>query len=212
MPRGGFAFEALPLVHARRRVIGRPAGLLQNVPMSAVLRTAQLEPEALAVRWRNLLAGGELDMLCEDYRLELDQYGDLIVSPCPENRHQLLASLVCEQLREALNGLASAAELRIVTPIGVRVPDGFWTADPLRLFAEPVQRAPEVCIEVASPGNSAEWLARKAVAFLDAGAQEVIVVSVDGDTARYYRADGVHEASEFCTLRLPLRSSWRGGA
>ncbi|MFP5404930.1 MAG: Uma2 family endonuclease [Gammaproteobacteria bacterium] len=176
--------------------------------MKAPLQIAPLQPDAIASRWRQLLDNGHLDELSEGYRLELDQYGELIVSPRPTNHHQLLAGMVCDPLKEALNGFAMAGELRILTPIGVRVPDGFWTPDPLRLFEEPVERAPVICIEVASPGNSAAWLERKAAAFLDAGAQEVIVVSVDGSSARYDRADGVHEESKFVTLRLPLLSAW----
>lgn len=172
--------------------------------MSAVLHPAPLASDALVSRWRQLVDGSELDELPEGYRLELDQFGDLIVSPRPTNRHQILSVLVCEQLRDALQGIASAGELSILTPIGIRVPDGFWTADLARVLGEPLRRAPEICIEVASPGNSAMGLARKATAYLEAGAQEVIVVSVDGTTARYFRADGEHEHSMFLTLRLPL--------
>ena len=179
--------------------------------MSAVLRIAPLDSDALASRWRQILRDGELDELPEGYRLELDQYGDLIVSPRPTNRHQVLAALVCDQLREALQGFAVSGELSILTPIGVRAPDGFWTTAPSRVLEEPVLHAPEICIEVASPSNSASWLARKAAAFLEAGAQEVIVVSVDGTSGRYFRADGEHDRSAFVTLRLPLLDGRRTG-
>ncbi len=176
--------------------------------MSAVLHIAPMQPDVLAARWRQLLHSGDLDELSEGYRLELDQFGELIVSPQPTNRHQVLAGLVCDQLRDALNGFALAGELRILTPIGVRTPDGFWTTEPSRVLEEPILRAPEICIEIASPGDSAEWLARKAAAFLDAGSQEVIVVSVDGTSARYFRVDGQHDRSAFVNLRLPPLSSW----
>lgn len=167
--------------------------------------TASLSVAELAARWRSVLADPTLDDLPEGYRVELDQFGDLIVSPRPTNRHQVFAALVCDQLRDALKGFATAGELSITTRIGVRVPDGFWSADasPWALD-EPASRAPEICIEVASPSNSAGWLARKAEAFIAAGAQEVVVVAVDGQSARYFRGDGEHDSSRFAQLRFPL--------
>ena len=168
-------------------------------------QVTSLSPAELAARWRGVLADPALDDLPEGYRVELDQFGDLIVSPRPTNRRQVFAALVCDQLREVLQGTASAGELSIATPIGVRVPDGYWTADVAALaLDDPAPRAPEVCIEVASPSNSASWLARKAHAFIAAGAQEVIVVAVDGRSARYFRADGEHDTSRFVRLRFPL--------
>lgn len=182
--------------------------LLHNARMAAVHKIAPLQPDALALRWRQALHDEEFDRLSDDYRLELDQYGELIVSPRPTNYHQALAGIVCDQLRAALGGFALSGEVRILTPIGVRSPDGVWTTEPARIFEEPIIRAPEICIEIASPSNSPDWLARKAAAFLDAGAREVVVVSADGSSAQYFRADGVHEQSMFATLRLPLTTFW----
>ena len=122
---------------------------------------------------------------------------------------KISARLIFVALGAALGGFALSGEVRILTPIGVRSPDGVWTTEPTRIFDEPIIRAPEVCIEIASLSNSSDWLARKAAAFLDAGAREVIVVSADGSSAQYFRLDGVHEQSIFATLRLPLATSWK---
>lgn len=86
----------------------------------------------------------------------------------------------------------------------------FWSAEASPWAIDgPASRAPEICIVVASPANSQSWLARKAAAFIAAGAQEVIVVAVDGLSARYYHADGEHESSRFAQLSFPLLDSVR---
>ena len=176
-----------------------------NGAMMFAAETSSLSVAELAERWRSVLADPTLDDLPEGYRVELDQFGDLIVSPRPTNRHQVLAALVCDQLRDALKGFATAGELSITTQIGVRVPDGFWSADATRWAMDgPAAHAPEICVEVASPSNSSAWLARKAQAFIAAGAQEVVVVAVDGASARYFHSDGAHESSRFVQLRFPL--------
>lgn len=183
----------------------RVVSLEQNGEIVPSVETASLSPAELSARWRSVLVDPSLDDLPEGYRVELDQFGELIVSPRPTNRHQIFAALVCDQLRDALQGFASAGELSISTVIGVRVPDGFWSADAsLWAVDEPASRAPEICIEVASPSNSTAWLARKADAFIAAGAQEVIVVAVDGCSARYFHKDGEHDASRFAQLSFPL--------
>ena len=169
--------------------------------------TASLSAAELAVRWHRVLADPALDDLPEGYRVELDQFGEVIVSPRPTNRHQVLAILVCEQLRTAFGGFASAGELTMATRIGVRVPDAFWTADLSWTLDDPVPRAPEICVEVASESNSPRWLITKAEAYIAAGAQEVIVVAVDGRSARYFHADGEGALSRFVQLKLPLLGS-----
>lgn len=169
------------------------------------VEAAPLSHAELCARWRSVLVDASLDDLPEGYRVELDQFGELIVSPRPTNRHQIFATLVCDQLRHKLNGFASAAELSIATAIGVRVPDAFWSADATPwAIDDPALRAPEICVEVASPGKSTTWFARRAEAFIAAGAQEVAIVAADGCSARYFRRDGEHESSRFVQLSFPL--------
>lgn len=167
-----------------------------------------LSPDELSVRWLSVRVDPSLDDLPEGYRLELDQFGDLLVAPRPTNRHQVFAALVCDQLRGALKGFASAGELSIITSIGVCAPDGFWSADASSWATEePASRAPEICIEVASQGKSPAWFARRVEAFVAAGAREVIVVAVDGGSARYFHGDGERESSRFAKLSFPLLTS-----
>lgn len=155
-----------------------------------------LSPAALRQRWHELA-----EVVPEDGRAELDEYGELILSPLPTNRHQRIAGSLGAQLQRALDG--DIGSFAIATRIGVRVPDMCWTRDAAKFEADPAPSAPEICIEVASPGNTRKWLLEKAAAYLEAGAVEVVIVDLDG-RIRYYDAQGEREASAFgVALTLP---------
>ncbi len=84
----------------------------------------------------------------------------------------------------------------------MRVPDVCWTAAVEKILEDPAPRAPEICVEVASPGNTEKWLLEKAAAYLDAGASEVILIELDG-RIRYFDAAGERADSSF-GLRLAI--------
>ena len=152
---------------------------------------------ALARRWREL---GAL-LTREDGRVEIDAYGELILAPLPTNRHQRIAGWIGVQLQRALGG--ETGSFAIATRIGVRVPDMCWTGDGSRFEEDPAQVAPEICVEVASIGNTPKWLLEKAAAYLAAGAVEVVIVELDG-RIRYFGEDGERASSAFeVALTLP---------
>lgn len=148
-----------------------------------------LNPTALARRWHELAP-----VLPEDGRAELDEYGELFLAPLPSNRHQRITGWISGQLQQALGGEIGA--FAISTRIGVRVPDACWTRDGARFEQDPAQTAPEICVEVASPGNTERWLLEKAAAYLAAGATEVVIVELDG-RIRFFGKDGERADSTF---------------
>jgi Uma2 family endonuclease len=149
-----------------------------------------LTPAAVAARWRSLGS-----VMPQDGRPEMDQFGELYVSPLPTNRHQFIASHIGRQIERLLGG-ESVTALAINTRIGVRVPDVCWTLQPQRFIDDPANSAPEICVEVVSPSNSEKWLLEKAVAYLEAGAREVIIVELDG-RFRFFDANGERSTSVF---------------
>jgi len=151
-----------------------------------------------AARWLQLAP-----VMPEDGRPEMDQYGELLLAPLPSNRHQVIATETACQLRAQLGGIV-ATVLAINTRIGVRVPDACWTAALETMLEDPAPRAPEICVEVASPGNTKKWLLEKAAAYLDAGAREVILIELDGGI-RYFDTAGERVDSAF-GLQLSLPS------
>lgn len=160
------------------------------------IHSEALTPAALRARWLELGP-----VMPEEGRAELDEYGELILAPLPTNRHQRIAAWVGFQLQRAMGG--ETGSYAILTRIGVRVPDMCWTQDASRFEADPSPVAPEICVEVASPGNTAKWLLEKAAAYLAAGATEVVIVELDG-RFRYYGDDGERASSAFgVELALP---------
>lgn len=160
------------------------------------VRFEALTPAALRARWLELAP-----VMPEEGRAELDEYGELILAPLPTNRHQRIAAWVGFQFQRTLGG--ETGSYAILTRIGVRVPDMCWTKDAARLEADPSPAAPEICVEVASPGNTSKWLLEKAAAYLAAGAVEVVIVELDG-RIRYWGGDGEHDRSVFgVELSLP---------
>ena len=151
-----------------------------------------------AARWLELAP-----VMPEDGRPEMDQYGELILAPRPTNRHQVIATEAAYQLHAQLGGTAAVC-IALNTRIGVRVPDVCWAATVEKMLEDPAPRAPEICVEVASPGNTQKWLLEKAAAYLDAGAREVIVIELDG-RIRYFDAAGERADSAF-GLHLSLPS------
>jgi Uma2 family endonuclease len=183
-------------VRARHLV---PASIAaDNSPMFTV-DTPPLSAAAMAERWLALAP-----LMPEEGRPEIDQYGELFVAPLPTNHHQRVVGWIGAQLLRALGG--EIGSFAILTRIGVRVPDLCWTADAGPFAAaDPSPKAPEICVEVASPGNSRKWLLEKAAAYLEAGAREVIIVEWGGQV-RYFDAGGERAGSAFgVALTLPPR-------
>jgi Uma2 family endonuclease len=150
-----------------------------------------LDARALTQRWLELCN----DPLSPDH-FELNQFGEIILSPRPTTRHQLMASAACYQLRSQL-GPEAAVEVSVVTDQGIRVPDAVWMP-PARWeesrLATPLPFVPDVCVEILSPGNTREEIAMKKGAFLRGGAREVIVVDGKGQV-EYFGPEAKREKS-----------------
>jgi Uma2 family endonuclease len=150
-----------------------------------------LRREELLERWNELAADPE-----SPDRYELNELGELILSPKPTNDHQRIAFAVARSL-EAQLGPEAATEISVYTDRGIRVPDVVWM--PAARWREvkgqsPFPFVPDICAEVLSPGNSRAQITMKTGAYLRGGAREVIVVGLKGEI-QYFGAEGRREAS-----------------
>jgi Uma2 family endonuclease len=148
-----------------------------NNAMSAVPEVIEqpLSRDVLAQRFREL---------CEDPRfanlpgkVELDAWGRIIMSPA-NNQHGFVQARLAALLMQALGG-AALVEASISTDPDLRVADVAWASDEFMHGhgrETPFMIAPEICIEVASPSNSAKELQDKVAAYLAVGANEAWVV------------------------------------
>jgi len=152
-----------------------------------------LSPPELRQRWIALLNDPEAPD-----QFELDEFGEILVSPAPSNRHQIIVLALLKQVEAQLGGEAGMPSVQTPTA-GVRSPDIAWMADQeawKRLSREdPMTVVPDLCIEVVSPGNRRKDLNEKISGYLAGGAKEVVLVEIDG-RIRFFHGDGEHPQSK----------------
>jgi Uma2 family endonuclease len=156
--------------------------------MNAPLVYPKLTAAELIERWRTLVAQPGLPE-----RWELDQYGELIEMNPPKTPHQRIVAALMKQIEAGLGG-DPLPGVGVVTSIGVRIPDVVWQQRWTNV--DPVTPAPTICVEVQSPDNTRREIDEKTAAYLEAGAEEVILVELTG-RIRYFGADGERDASRF---------------
>jgi Uma2 family endonuclease len=140
------------------------------------------------------------------YKVELNEKGAIEVSPA-SNRHAILQAFVASELCRRLPDGTTMTECSIETQIGVRVPDVAWaSADFIARHGvtTPFAGAPEICIEILSPSNTAAQVSEKAAAYLGAGAIEVWLVSDDAGVEMITKSG--RQASSVLGVELTLPS------
>jgi Uma2 family endonuclease len=141
-------------------------------------------------RWAELLADPELGRI--EGRIETDRHGQIIMTPPPAARHGMLQLEVGHLLRTSMPNGRVLTECPISTADGVRAADVAWASAELvrelgdgQLFL----RAPEICVEVLSPGNTDAEMREKTALYFDAGAREVWLCAVSGELTFFGAAD-----------------------
>ena len=118
-----------------------------------------LSREALGQRYRQLCADPRFANV--PGKIELDTWGRIFMSPA-SNYHGVIQGRIVQRLA-ALPGQAMV-ETSVLTPVGLFVADVTWGSV---LFIQqhqhetPFTKAPEICIEIASPSNSSKELREK---------------------------------------------------
>ena len=163
---------------------------------TAEMIEAPLAPDQLASRWQALCTDPTFDDIAG--KIELTEWGEILMSPVGKT-HGISAMRVAEALRKALGG-HTMAEVGIATSIGVRAPDVAWCSE--RYLAAhpeemPLSGAPELCVEIVSPGNALPKLREKAMAYVTAGALEAWVVYPLSKEIEFYGADGRRAKTSF---------------
>jgi Uma2 family endonuclease len=148
-------------------------------------------PEALIARWAEMCRDPSLQDL--PYKIELNAWGKIELSPRTNRRGRLVAALAYE-FHSQLPGGEVLISCGVLTNAGVRVPDVVWaSSDLMAIYANAMlfPRAPEICVEVCSPDGD-----EKISAYLAAGAEEVWLVYEEG-TIRYFDHTGEKAKSDF---------------
>ena len=131
------------------------------------------------MQWAEVLNNPWLQNL--PFKIELNRWGRIEMSPA-SNQHGATQVELAAELRKRRGGKV-IVECSIQTTDGVRVADVAWVSSKRLLalgWATPFPSAPEICIEIMSPGNTWAEMHTKAGLYLEAGAREVWIVGLDG--------------------------------
>ena len=157
-------------------------------------------------RWAEILADRQLAKI--EGRIETDRHGHIIVMPPPAPRHGSLQFEIGRLLWELLRQGRVLTECPISTADGVKAADVAWASSArMQELGDGVcfLVAPEICVEVISPGNTETEIEEKKALYFDAGANEVWICAQDGSMT-FFNAAGSVAASQL-SPQFPKRVS-----
>lgn len=149
-------------------------------------------------RWDEVLADPDLRKL--PGRVETDRHGRVIMSPPPAPNHGKMQVEIATLLKKMLPLGTTITECPVSTADGIKGVDVAWASS--ESWSEVGNRtcfirAPEICVEVASPSNTDEELREKMALYFDAGAKEVWLCTAFGEMT-FHRPVGALPRSELC--------------
>ena len=159
-------------------------------------------------RWLELIASPELARI--EGRIETDRFGQIIMTPPPAPSHGSYQVEIAVLLRTLLPKGRVLTECPVSTADGVKATDVAWASPQcMRELGNRVcfPRAPEICVEVLSPGNTAAEIREKRALYFNAGAKEVWLCDKTG-ALQFFISDmkSSAKASRLCS-EFPARIS-----
>ncbi len=139
----------------------------------------------------------------EGTRYELDE-GELVMEPSPTFLHNRIRDRIASRLSEfvkvhRIGEVIVEMDFRLATDT-VRNPDvAFVSTDHLRIIdinRSPVDGAPLLAVEVVSPSNLAQDMAKKVSQYLMSGSKVVWVVYPALHTVEVHTSSGVHRLKD----------------
>jgi Uma2 family endonuclease len=122
------------------------------------------------------------------------------MSPPPAPNHGSRQSEITALLRDLLPQGNGLTECPLSTSDGVKAIDVAWLSAERSNEARTaicLTRAPEICVEILSPGNTAGEIQEKIELYLEAGAREVWVCQLNGDMV-FHAPTGKMASSLLC--------------
>jgi len=156
-------------------------------------------PAAMATLWEALCVDPQLADL--PYKVETNERGQLLMSPAGTS-HSRWQARVTRTLGSKVDAAGLGGEVltecAVLTAQGIKVPDVAWISAEAwssRTNQSLLMVAPEICIEVMSPSNTAAEMADKAALYFASGASEVWILDVSGQM-RFFQSQGALAASK----------------
>lgn len=116
-------------------------------------------------------------------RIETDRHGHILMAPPPAPSHGSYQSEISYHLRCLMENGRVLTECPISTADGVKAADVAWASpECMKGLGNRVcfPTAPDICVEVISPGNSVAEIEEKRALYFDAGAREVWLCAASG--------------------------------
>jgi Uma2 family endonuclease len=158
--------------------------------------------------WADICADKSLQDL--PYKIETNRFDQIVMSPA-SNWHSDFQFEIGFQLKKRMVAGRVLTEVAIQTPEGIKVPDVAWISlERFRPYrrASHLTSAPEICVEVLSPGNQRFEIQSKMQLYFDAGAQEVWLCNDQGDMEFFlHDVEGLVAASRLCP-EFPTKIEW----
>jgi Uma2 family endonuclease len=151
-------------------------------------------------RWAELQKDTALAQV--EGRIETDRLGRIIMSPPAAPSHGSFQIRIGHLLTTLMSQGRVISQCPISTAHGVKAADVAW-ASPERLRAlgklACFLQAPELCVEILSPSNSAAQVQAKIDIYFDAGAREVWICGPSGAMTFFLRGEPrPRKTSELC--------------
>jgi len=147
-----------------------------------------------------------------DERLELIKGKIFKMSPAPSSQHQLISGMVSNELYNYLKGkpcnvFSAPFDVRLSRTINneqittVVQPDICVICDPAKIDERGAIGAPDIVIEILSPGNNKKELQNKYEVYEEAGVQEYWIIQPSEKTfLKYTLVNGAYQASRLLTI------------
>ncbi len=133
------------------------------------------------MEWNQVLEHPSLQNI--PFKIELNEWGKIVMTPA-SNLHGNLQVKIAMKLMLLLKEGEVSAEVSIQTSKNVKVADVAWASAEFisqHGFETPYSMAPEICVEVISPGNTKGEMAEKRELYLAKGAKEVWFCDESGE-------------------------------
>jgi Uma2 family endonuclease len=170
--------------------------------MTALLHTPPLKGSRAfhLKRWEEVYRDPELRKLSG--KIETNRYGQIVMMPPPGFSHTTRQAAIFAHLLKTMPPSAGA-EVAVLTSDGVKGVDVAWFSRSRvkkGLKGEVLTIAPEICVEVFSPGNTKEEMEAKRALYFESGAEEVWFCDRKGAMHFYLKAapDKLAKASLLC--------------
>ena len=181
--------------------------IISLVPITIELPDLTAQIGFNLARWTEILGDPYLAKLPD--RIETNRHGHILMTPPPGFRHSERQGQIIALLIQFASQGRTLPECPISTADGVKAIDVGWldaSRDEIGQDIPLLTRAPEICIEILSPSNSAAEIAEKRLLYFDAGAAEVWICNRDGSLAFFSAPDHQVPRSVICPL-FPARIS-----